>query len=267
MGAFKAGVSIVTFDEKESVDALNSTLKDSGARGFLFSPQTVISQEGHNTVTRQTFLQKLMPELHQLYPGDELSLRAYPNLKHIIQLGHTTIRGVIKFKDSMVYATPSLSNFEIPENQSSDVAFESYKGGRQVSSLTSGDLVDKANSLWHNHFSKAGENPVFVSLNLETPLGLASFLSNNANQQKVYIPSSFNMSKILTSLKTQQSTTAVIDRELFDLEAPSHKVAELTEQAQSITKVLVAQDGGAKLGKSSIFTNAKDVTSIDPYKL
>ena len=38
MGAFKAGVSIVTFDEKESVDALNHALKDSGARGFLFSP-------------------------------------------------------------------------------------------------------------------------------------------------------------------------------------------------------------------------------------
>jgi len=267
MGAFKAGVSVVTFDEKESVDALNSTLKDSGARGFLFSPQTVISQEGHNTVTRQTFLQKLMPELHQLYPGDELNLRAYPNLKHIIQLGHTTIRGVMKFKDSMVYATPSLSNFEIPENQSSDVAFESYKGGKQVSSLTSGDLVSQANSLWQNHFSKAGENPVFVSLNLETPLGLASFLSNNAHKQKVYIPSSFNMSKILTSLKTQQSTTAVIDRELFDLEAPAHKVAELTEQAQSVTKVLVASQGGSKIGKSSLFVNAKDVTVIDPYKL
>ena len=73
MGAFKAGVQIVTFDEKENIDALNNTLKDSGARGFLFSPQTVISHdENHHSVTRQTFLQKLMPELHSLYPGDEL---------------------------------------------------------------------------------------------------------------------------------------------------------------------------------------------------
>ena len=31
MGAFKAGVSIVTFDEKDSVDALNHSLRDSGA--------------------------------------------------------------------------------------------------------------------------------------------------------------------------------------------------------------------------------------------
>ena len=54
MGAFKAGVSVVTFDEKDSIDALNQTLKDSGARGFIFSPQTVISkdEETHHTVNR-----------------------------------------------------------------------------------------------------------------------------------------------------------------------------------------------------------------------
>jgi hypothetical protein len=38
MGAIKAGVTIVTFDEKDNLDALNQTLKDSGAKGFLFSP-------------------------------------------------------------------------------------------------------------------------------------------------------------------------------------------------------------------------------------
>jgi hypothetical protein len=62
--------------------------------------------------------------------------------------------------------------------------------------------VSNAQKLWSSHFSKAGENPVFLSVDLETPLGLASFIANNANFQKVYIPSSFNMSKILTSLKT-----------------------------------------------------------------
>jgi long-subunit acyl-CoA synthetase (AMP-forming) len=58
MGAIKAGVQIVTFDEKENIDSLNHALKDSGARGFLFSPQTVVSQEKqtHTTVSRQTFL-------------------------------------------------------------------------------------------------------------------------------------------------------------------------------------------------------------------
>ena len=144
-----------------------------------------------------------MPELHSLYPGDELSLKTYPNLKQIIQLGHQTIRGVIKFKDSMVYATPSQSSYEIPENSPSDLAFQTYQNGREVAGYTNGDFVVKANDLWDTYFNKSGDHPVFISLNLETPLGLASFLANNANQQKVYIPSTFNMTKILTSLKTQ----------------------------------------------------------------
>ena len=170
----------------------------------MFSPSTVVSQDEKtkSEVTRQTFLQKLMPELHGLYPGDELSLKSYPNLKQIIQLGHTSIRGVIKFKDAMVYANPKFSNFEIPENSPSDVAFQAYSNGKQVSYLTNGDLVNSSQKLWSSLFSKSGEQPVFISLDLETPLGLASFIANNANFQKVYIPSSFNMCKILHSLKT-----------------------------------------------------------------
>lgn len=236
MGAFKAGVSIVTFDEKDSVDALNETLKNSEARGVMFSPATVVShdEETHYNVTRQTFLQKLMPELHNLYPGDELSLKTYPNLKQIIQLGHHTIRGVIKFKDSMVYANPNISTFEIPENSPSDLAFSAYKNGKEVSSFTSGELASHANSLWSNHFSKFGDTPVFISLNLETPLGLASFLANNANFQKVYIPSSFNMTKILTSLKTQQSSTIVCDQELYELEVSQQKQNEYSEITKSV---------------------------------
>lgn len=45
MGAFKAGVQIVTFDEKDNIDALNSSLKDSGARGFILSPDTHIHND------------------------------------------------------------------------------------------------------------------------------------------------------------------------------------------------------------------------------
>ena len=57
VGAIKAGVTIVTFEEKDNIDSLNQTLKDSGAKGLLFSPDTAIhqSKEGHVT-TRKTFL-------------------------------------------------------------------------------------------------------------------------------------------------------------------------------------------------------------------
>ena len=45
LGALKAGVSIVTFDEKDNIDAVHHALSNSDARGLLFSPQTVISKE------------------------------------------------------------------------------------------------------------------------------------------------------------------------------------------------------------------------------
>ena len=137
MGAAKAGVTVVTFNEKDNQDALHQTLKDSGARGLFFSPQTPID----GGVTRQTYLQKLMPELEKLYPGDALKLSNYPLLKSIVQSGHSNIRGTIKFKDSLVYANTKMSAFSIPQNDSAAILFECYRGGKRVGNMTSGEIA------------------------------------------------------------------------------------------------------------------------------
>lgn len=57
MGAIKAGVTIVTFDEKDNKEALDKVLRDSKARGLLFSPDTEIDEENN----RGTYLKSLMP--------------------------------------------------------------------------------------------------------------------------------------------------------------------------------------------------------------
>ena len=62
--------------------------------------------------------------------------------------------------------------------------------------------------------------PVFMSMNLETPLGFASFLANASNQRKVFVPATFNMSHILKSLGRQSSTELVCDKDFYELEAP-----------------------------------------------
>jgi len=80
MGAAKAGVSIVTFHEKEQKDSLSEALRDSGARGLLFSPSSSVS----SAESRLNLVQSLMPELSKNYPGDELNVSSYPNLKQII---------------------------------------------------------------------------------------------------------------------------------------------------------------------------------------
>lgn len=135
MGAAKAGVTCVVFNEKDDSDAFHMALKDSGARGLLFSPSTAVNEDGD---TRQTFLQKLMPGLDALYPGDSLKLQEYPMLKQIIQTGHSNIRGVVKYKDALVYANAALSGFSLPQNDASSTLFECYRNGSRVSQVTSG---------------------------------------------------------------------------------------------------------------------------------
>ena len=44
MGAIKAGVTIVTFDEKDDVEALDHALANSGAKGLIFSPDTATGE-------------------------------------------------------------------------------------------------------------------------------------------------------------------------------------------------------------------------------
>ena len=46
MGAIKAGVAVVSFDEKDSSEALDHALATSGARGLIFSPSTETGEEG-----------------------------------------------------------------------------------------------------------------------------------------------------------------------------------------------------------------------------
>jgi hypothetical protein len=111
MGAAKAGVQVVTFSEKNDIDSLHSALRDSGARGLYFSPGTEANDNGDN---RASFINKLMPELDSLYPGDAIKIQAYPMLKQIVQTGHSNMRGVIKFKDSLVYANPAMSSYSLP---------------------------------------------------------------------------------------------------------------------------------------------------------
>ena len=43
MGAAKAGVTLVTFSEKDNCDALHATLKESGARGLIYSSSTPVN--------------------------------------------------------------------------------------------------------------------------------------------------------------------------------------------------------------------------------
>ena len=86
-----------------------------------------------------------MPELEKLYPGDPINLSSYPNLKQIIQTEHSLIRGVLKFKDALVYANSSISAYSLPQNSSNHQLFECYRNGKMVSQFTNGEIAEKSN--------------------------------------------------------------------------------------------------------------------------
>jgi len=107
LGAFKAGVEIVTFDENTSKDALHHALTSTAAKGLLLTPNSACG-EGH---TRGSVLNALCPELAKTYLGEELSLNEYPHLSSIIQTEASFMPGVNRYKDVAVYTTPSMSSF------------------------------------------------------------------------------------------------------------------------------------------------------------
>jgi hypothetical protein len=102
-----------------------------------------------------------------------------------------------------------------------------------------------------------------MSVDLETPLGFASFISNAANQRKVFVPSTFNMSKILKSVGAQESHDLVCDQDFFEAELPGPLAAEYKKSCASVSNVIVA--GTGRSATSSVF-NAQ-TTIIDPLTL
>jgi len=62
--------------------------------------------------------------------------------------------------------------------------------------------------------------PVFMSVDLESPLGFSTFLANSAHHRKVFIPANYNMSKVLKSISSQKSIDLVCDRAFFEIELP-----------------------------------------------
>jgi len=99
-----------------------------------------------------------------------------------------------------------------------------------------------------------------MSIDLETPLGFASFISNASNQRKVFVPCSFNMSKILKSVGAQESSDLVCDQDFFEAELPAPVAAEYKQNCASVHNVVVA--GTGRSATSSVFS--AQTTVIDP---
>ena len=92
-------------------------------------------------------------------------------------------------------------------------------------SMTSNDFVRAAESVWVNHLQGSAEGdkkdfPIFFSTDFEKPLGFVTLLACSSHLKKLFIPGTFNSSKIIKSLPSQGSNYMVCDEDLYNIELP-----------------------------------------------
>lgn len=91
--------------------------------------------------------------------------------------------------------------------------------------MTSSDFVSASQNLWNFHLSH-GDAPIFFSSDFEKPVGFATFLACSTHLRKLFVPGTFNVSKMVKSVPRQGSELVVCDSDLYNLEAPSKKQQE-----------------------------------------
>jgi hypothetical protein len=238
VGALKAGVSIATVDANDEMHHVGEALEHSGAKGLLISPHT--KSDGRQQ--RANLLLQLIPELADHFPGQKLSIDNFPNLSSILHTGHSTIRGTIKFKESLLYTEPSLTNLKIPGSSGDNLALEFYEKGSLKTSMTNTELLNASKDVWSKYLDGGDKVlPVFLTLSLTTPLGFVTFISSITNGRKVFVPSTYNMAKITKSFGFQKSDTLVCDKEVYNFKAPDSRADEVEEGKSNFKKVLVSE--------------------------
>ncbi len=239
IGAMKAGLTVVTIDENDSLANAAQAIKDSNAKALLFSPMTL--DESHEK--RANALHGLIPELGSLYPGQEFTSSEFPNLKHVIHTGHKTIMGCSKFKETMFYAKMENTNHRIPGVSPEDTALECYQNGNRVASYSNQELVSHAESVHSDYLD--GDKPVFVTLSMQYPLALASLIGAAHGQKKVFVPATYSLDEISKQLKMQESSTLICDSGLYAAPAESGLYA-------TPSRVIVGSTSGS-IGDSELF--------------
>lgn len=110
----------------------------------------------------------------------------------------------------MSYAKKAITNLRIPGSSESDLAIESFHGGKLVTSFSQAEIVKKSKDIYNRHIEGTDKTlPVFLTVSLQYPLGLATFVGSLSGSRKVFIPSTYNVAKITKSFNFQKSEILV----------------------------------------------------------
>ena len=261
VGAMKAGLTVVTIDENDSIEDVSRTLSETEASGIIFSPTTLDS----NKEKRANSLYEILPELGSMYPGDEFESARFASLKHVIQTSQKTIRGTTKFKENMLYTKKAQTNYRIPGTSAEHIAVECYKQGEKITQFTQAELAAHSEQIFDNHLAKADKLlPIFVSLSMQYPLALACLLGSAKGQRKLFVPSTYNLNDIAHSFGTQKSDFLVCDNGLYGAQIPDSDLKKVKESTEAIKNIIIGSSDGSSPSESSLF-DTSNTNSLNNY--
>lgn len=250
IGMAKIGVTLVPLQSSSGED-LKKALKESECRGVLFSANT--KDEGKR---RSDILNQALPGLEDSYPGSSNSFSEYPKLKHLVHVGFHTIPGTIKYRQLLVYGSPSLQTNKIPADVDAPLVYA--KTGKGYKEYSLGEIEKFANDFRSNNQVQS-EDSIAVA---GCPYCPGTFASGayqalaNGNFVTLYGGESFKT--VAEKLRAQQPSYVVVNQKWTDQDL---KEAGSAESGERLKKVLVAGKDAGSLqnafgGKSvSTFTN------------
>lgn len=248
IGAMKAGLTIV-HSEFENTDEILSILKNTSDIGaFMFSPYNQINNKNR---------------IDLLSANNELKLP-----RHVIQVSHKTIPGMIKFKQSFNYSNGFNSNIYLPELKENSKALEIVRPGKQSISYTQTELFERISDF----NSKLSYSTVVNSVPAFYPVSLSiGLLANLAKKNYVVMPGSYSLKEILNTIKKQEAKQFICEGNLLDLQTNEKELEEIKNKTKTVESLIVVGEESEIKSKNSkflekCFQNAK-LEFVDEFLL
>lgn len=195
-----------------------------GPRGILTSPYNKL-EDG---VLRMDLLNTIIPELRKIGRADnDLELKSFPNLKHVIQNSHASISGTIKFKHFTVYAQPSMNTNSLPSINASDKCSEFVSNSGKTLSYSNEEVLKAAEKFNGLKFGKYGfylfsvpfSSPLALTLSISFTNGVVVEAVNN--KKYVTFPQTYNLKNIVYLLNTQKTEVLFTEPEMLQAPVPN----------------------------------------------
>lgn len=205
-GAWKAGFTIV-YSSNEELDSIKDCIEESDV--VVFSPFTLYNDK----------------KRLDLFNSFNI------NNKHVIQISHKSISGMIKYKQAFNYSTGFNSSINLPIINNNDTAYYIDK-----SVLTHGDLYskipnDRSGNVYLNTVNSV---PVTIPSSL-----IHGFISQVNSQSYTVFPGSYSLKDIIAQVKLQKSNSLFIEDEILNLELPQEKLQEISKSVESIESLYI----------------------------